>query len=81
MTWPEGTSFDVTGIQLVPRAPGRTLAAIERRRIRLRTTKRRSATSLDVRRLKPGRLKFRIVARRVDGRTRVTARIRQSRSG
>lgn len=81
LTWPEGSSFDVTGITLVPRAPGRTLASAERRRTRLKISKRRTATSLDVRvkRLKPGRLRYRIVARRVDGRTRVTARIRQSK--
>jgi hypothetical protein len=80
LTFPAGSSFDVTGIQLVPSQTGRTLAAAERR-TRLKVSKRRTATSLDVRirRLKPGRLKFKIVAKRLDGRTRVTARVRQSK--
>jgi hypothetical protein len=52
-------------------------------RPRLQITRRRTARSLDVRikRLKPGKLRFRIVAKRLDGRTRVTAKIRQSRRG
>jgi hypothetical protein len=80
LTWPQRSSFDVVGIQLVE--PPRTFAVADAmRRSRLAITKRRTARSLDVRikRLQRGRLRFRIVARRLDGRTRVTAKIRQSR--
>jgi hypothetical protein len=76
-------SFDVTGVRLVPNSV-RTFATVDRAlRPRLKITKRRTATSLDVRikRLEAGKLRFRIVARRLDGRTRVTAKIRQSRRG
>jgi hypothetical protein len=83
LTWSDKDStFDVTGVQLVATAPLRTFgAAAGERRPRLAITKRRTARSVDVRikRLQRGRLRFRIVARRVDGRTRVTAKVRQSR--
>jgi hypothetical protein len=83
LTWPDsGGSFDVTGVQLVSGSP--TFASTESvQRPQLKITKRRTARSLDVRikRLQPGKLRFRIVAKRLDGRTRVTAKIRQSRRG
>jgi hypothetical protein len=80
LTWPKGSSFDVTAVQLVPRF-GTFASVDDAQRPRLVITKRRTARSLDVRikRLRAGKLRFRIVARRLDGRTRVTARIRQSR--
>jgi hypothetical protein len=80
LTWPQGSSFDVVGVQLVE--PQRTFAVADgMRRPRLKITKRRTARSLDVRikRLQRGKLKFRIVAKRLGGRTRVVAKIRQSR--
>jgi len=48
---------------------------------RLRITKRRTARTLDVRikGVRRGKLTFKIVAKRVEGRTRVTAKIRQSK--
>jgi hypothetical protein len=83
LIWPDkDSSFDVVGVQLVPRSSLSTLASEESvQRQRLVITKRRTARSLDVRikRLRAGKLRFRIVARRLDGRTRVTAKIRQSR--
>jgi hypothetical protein len=83
LTWGDrDSSFDITGVQLVPRSP--TFASADGvQRPRLKITKRRTATSLDVRikRLQAGKLRFRIVAKRLDGRTRVTAKIRQSRRG
>ena len=83
LTWPDkDSSFDVIGVQLLPRSPLGTFASVESvQRPRLVITKRRTGRSLDVRikRLRAGKLRFRIVARRLDGRTRVTARIRQSR--
>jgi hypothetical protein len=82
LTWPQGSSFDVTAVQLVPRSSLSAFASVDdAQRPRLVITKRRTARSLDVRikRLQAGKLKFRIVARRLTGRTRVTAKIRQSR--
>jgi hypothetical protein len=81
LTWPAGSSFDVTAVQLVPRSSLQMLASVSVQRPRLLITKRRTARSLDVRikRLRAGKLRFRIVARRLTGRTRVTAKIRQSR--
>ena len=82
LTWPQGSSFDVTAVQLVPRSSLRAFASVDdAQRPRLVITKRRKARSLDVRikRLRAGKLRFRIVARRLTGRTRVTAKIRQSR--
>jgi hypothetical protein len=79
LTWPAGSSFDVVGVQLVP--SGLQTFNVDAKRPRLAITKRRTARSLDVRikRLQRGRLRFRIVAKRIHRRTRVTARIRQSR--
>ena len=76
LTWSNGSSsFDATGFTLT--LGSRTLAISEK----LRITKKRSATWLDVRikGVHAGKLKFRIVARRVHGRTRVVAKIRQSK--
>jgi uncharacterized repeat protein (TIGR01451 family) len=76
LTWPNSSSsFDATGFTLSS-AP-RTLAASEK----LRATKKRGARWLDVRikGVHRGKLKFRIVAKRVHGRTRVVAKIRQSK--
>lgn len=76
LTWPNsGSSFDVTGFTLISRS--RTLAVSEK----LRITKKRGARWLDVRikGVHRGKLKFRIVAKRVHGRTRVVAKIRQSK--
>ena len=83
LTWPDrDSSFDVVGVQLVPRSALFTLASVNSsQRPRLVITKRRTARSLDVRikRLQRGKLKFRIVAKRLGGRTRIVAKIRQSR--
>jgi hypothetical protein len=75
LTWPSGSSFDATGFTLT--SGSRTLAASEK----LRITKKRGARWLDVRikGLHRGKLKFRIVAKRVHGKTRVVAKIRQSK--
>jgi hypothetical protein len=81
LTWRDsGSSFDVTGVRLV--SATRLLAASKAGGAkRLRITKRRTSRSLDVRirGVKRGKLRFRIVARRLDGRTRVTAKVRQSK--
>jgi Domain of unknown function DUF11 len=76
LTWSNSSSsFDATGFTLT--SGSRTLAISEK----LRITKKRSAKWLDVRikGVHAGKLKFRIVARRVHGRTRVVAKIRQSK--
>lgn len=75
LTWPSGSSFDATGFTLT--SGSRTLTASEK----LRITKKRGARWLDVRikGLHRGKLKFRIVAKRVHGKTRVVAKIRQSK--
>ncbi len=76
LTWPNsGSSFDATGFTLTSGA--RTLAVSEK----LRVTKKRGAKWLDVRikGVHGGKLKFRIVARKLHGRTRVVAKIRQSK--
>jgi hypothetical protein len=76
LTWSSSSSsFDATGFTLT--SGSRTLAISEK----LRITKKRSATWLDVRikGVHAGKLKFKIVARRVHGRTRVVAKIRQSK--
>jgi len=76
LTWPSsGSSFDATGFTLI--SGSRTLAVSEK----LRITKKRGARWLDVRikGVHRGKLKFRIVAKRVHGRTRVVAKIRQSK--
>jgi hypothetical protein len=76
LTWPNsGSSFDATGFTLI--SGSRTLAVSEK----LRITKKRGARWLDVRikGVHRGKLKFRIVAKRVHGRTRVVAKIRQSK--
>jgi hypothetical protein len=81
LTWPDnGSSFDATGFRLLLKgqASARVLSAVYKK---LKISKRRRANSLDVRikRLKPGKLKFRIVARDVVQRTRVRVKIRQSK--
>ncbi len=76
LTWPNSSSsFDATGFTLT--SGSRTLAVSEK----LRITKKRGARWLDVRikGVHAGKLKFRIVARRLHGRTRVVAKIRQSK--
>ena len=81
LTWPDADStFDVTGVRLL--APARSLGLYDpTARSRLRITKRRTPRSLDVRikNVARGRLVFKIVAKRLDGRTRVRATIRQSK--
>ena len=81
LTWGHsGSSFDVTGVRLV--SSGRLLAAASPELAeRLRIQKRRTARSLDVRinGVKRGKLRFKIVARRLDGPTRVKAKIRESK--
>ncbi len=73
----------MNGVQLVPTQ--RFLAATpqegDKLKPRLRITKKRTARPLDVRvkGLTRGKLRFKIVAKRIDGRTRVVAKIRQSR--
>jgi Domain of unknown function DUF11 len=75
LTWPSGSSFDATGFTLT--SASRALAVSEK----LRITKKRGARWLDVRikGVHQGKLKFRIVAKRLHGRTRVVAKIRQSK--
>ena len=76
LTWPNSSSsFDATGFTLTNGT--RTLAVSDK----LRITKKRGAKWLDVRikGVHAGKLKFKIVARKVKGRTRVVAKIRQSK--
>jgi hypothetical protein len=76
LTWKtSGSSFDVVGLTLS--SPSRTLASSEK----LRVTKKGGAKWLDVRikGVHAGKLKFRIVAKKVHGRTKVVAKIRQSK--
>jgi hypothetical protein len=76
LTWTSsGSSFDATGFTLTDGT--RTLAGAEK----LRVTKKRGSKWLDVRikGVHKGKLKFRIVAKRLHGRTRVVAKIRQSK--
>lgn len=81
LTWPDADStFDVAGVRLL--APARSLSLYDpAARSRLRITKRRTPRSLDVRikNVTRGRLVFKVVAKRLDGRTRVRATIRQSK--
>ena len=82
LTWPDPDStFDVTGVRLVIGARSLLLSNDRAAPGRLRITKRRTARSLDVRikNVTRGRLVFKIVAKRLDGRTRVRATIRQSK--
>ena len=67
LTWPSGSSFDATGFTLTSGT--------------LKITKKRGARWLDVRikGVHQGKLKFKIVAKRLHGRTRVVAKIRQSK--
>ena len=86
LTWPEtSSSFDVTGITLVSGgrvvaqsvSGGRVVAQSEK----LKITKKRTKRSLDVRikNVKRGKLKFKIVAKKVGKSTKVVAKIRQSK--
>jgi hypothetical protein len=79
LTWPAGSSFDATGFTLTST---RTLAGVDQK-ARLRITKKRGARWLDVRikGVHRGKLTFKIVAKRLKGRTRVVAKIRQSKRG
>ncbi len=81
LTWPDpGSSFDVTGISLVPK--GRSLTQAEKLKPgKLKITKIRKKRSLDVRvkHLRRGTLKFKIVAKKLGKKTRVVAKIRQSK--
>jgi Domain of unknown function DUF11 len=76
LTWSDAaSSFDVTGVTLT--TGSRTLAIADK----LRVTKKRSAKWLDVRikGVHAGKLKFKIVAKKLHRRTRVVAKIRQSK--
>lgn len=76
LTWPDaGSSFDVTGITLAP--GGRSLAQAEK----LKITKKRTKRTLDVRvkNVKRGKLKFKIVAKKLGKKTKVVTKIRQSK--
>jgi hypothetical protein len=80
LTWANGnSSFDAVGFTLTSGA--RTLAVFPSSSEKLRVTKKHGAKWLDVRikGLHKGKLKFKIVAKRVHGRTRVVAKIRQSK--
>lgn len=70
--------FDIVQIKLVRRANAGT---IRLKPGRLKISKRRRATSVEVRvsRLKPGTLRFRVRANRVSGETRTTTRVTQAR--
>ncbi len=80
LTWPEtSSSFDVTGVTLV--SGGRVLAQSEKLKPGTSVTKKRTKRSLDVRikNVKRGKLKFKIVAKKVGKSTKVVAKIRQSK--
>ena len=81
LTWPDpSSSFDVTGVTLV--SGGRTLAGLEKLKPgKLKITKTRKKRSLDVRikNVHKGKLKFKIVAKKLGKKTRVVAKIRQSK--
>jgi len=88
-------SFDVTdvslapgtklmtlpGVRLAPTASTLLIVSTPTAATRLRVIKRRTARSLDVRikGVRRGKLTFKIVAKRLDGRARVRAKIRQSK--
>jgi hypothetical protein len=81
LTWPDpGSSFDVTGIQLV--SSGRVLTQADKLKPgKLKITKKRTKRSLDVRikNVKHGKLKFKIVAKKLGKKTKVVTKIRQSK--
>lgn len=93
LTWPDAaSSFDATGFQfvVVGSQGGRGVPQAETAPpIKVKATKRRTARALDVRikppaavrTAKPRRvqLRFKIVAKRVEKRTRVTVKVRQSK--
>ncbi len=86
LTWSDpGSSFDATGFQLVQPGSGtaRVPSVLGKVRPKLKITKKRTRTSLNVRitGLKRGKLKFKIVAKKLKGPTRVIAKIRQSKRG
>lgn len=76
LTWPDSnSSFDVTGITLIP--TGKYFAAA----VKLKISKIRKHRSLDVRikNIRRGKLKFKIVAKKLSKSTRVKTTIRQSK--
>jgi len=84
LSWPDSAgSFDATGFRIVDGGRVRALSAAELAALRI--TKKRTAKTLDVRiaSLRPGprggKLRFRVVANRLKGRTRVTVKVRQSK--
>ena len=81
LTWSDpDASFDVTGVRLT--SAGRSFAVADRPgRGKLKITKTRKKRALDVRikNVKRGKLRFKIVAKKLDGPTRVVAKIRQSK--
>jgi hypothetical protein len=85
LTWPDaGSSFDITGIQIVRDGAvvARALLSASARPKKLTVTKIRRRTSLQVRvkGVTHGKLKFKIVAKKLRERTRIKATIRQSKS-
>ncbi len=81
LTWSDpGASFDVTGVRLT--SAGRSLAAVDtpgRGKLKITKTRKRRALDVRIKNLKRGKLKFKIVAKKLDGATRVVAKIRQSK--
>ena len=81
LTWSDpDASFDVTGVRLT--SSRTSLAAVEKpTRGTLKITKIRKTRALDVRikNVKRDKLTFEIVAKKLDGPTRVVAKIRQSK--
>ena len=80
--WPNRRAgFDVAGFRLTgsSRSGARDLTAS----LRLKISRKRTGTSVNVRvtRLKPGTLRFRVVAKKLPGPTKVTTRVVQSRRG
>jgi len=86
-TWTQrGVSLDVTSFQLVQDgkvvAQGRTLAAVQRRKpARLKVRKKRKPGSIEARvtNLKRGKLRFKVVAQKINKATKVRVVVRQSR--
>ena len=83
LVWPAGSSFDATQFRIV--SGGEVVAqgfrTVLARPAKLKVRKIRRSRSLDVRitNLRPGKLHFKVVAKRVTGRARVLAKVRQSK--
>ena len=81
LTWSDpDASFDVTGVRLT--SAGRSFAVADRPgrgKLKITKTGRKRALDVRIKNVKRGKLRFKIVAKKLDGPTRVVAKIRQSK--